>query len=125
MEKSLVPDGNFIRNAGFSISYQLVILGIFVFFVLVSLAAKMVKGLDEPPYIRKIMRIGSLLFYIGFMNEVFFAFVQLLQPSSASPEYASFHNSCVSASYAIVFVVPLIMFLIAYHFYQTYNSDVL
>ena len=125
MERSLVPDGNFLRNAGFSISYQLVVLGILILFAIISLAAKVIKGLDEPPYIRKIMRIGSLLFYIGFMNEVFFAFVQLLQPSSVSSEYTSFRNSCVAASYAIIFVVPIIMFFMAYHFYQTYNSDVL
>jgi hypothetical protein len=120
-----VPDGNFLRNAGFSVSYQIVVLGLLILLVAVSLLAKVVKGLDEPPYIRKIMRVGSLLFYIGFMNELFFAFVQLLQPSSVSLEYASFRNSCIAASYAIVFIVPIIMLCIAYHFYQTYNSDVL
>lgn len=101
------------------------VLGLLILLVVVSLLTKVAKGLDEPPYIRKIMRIGSLLFYIGFMNEVFFAFVQLLQPSSVSSEYTSFRNSCVAASYVIVFIVPIIMFFIAYHFYQTYNSDVL
>lgn len=74
---------------------------------------------------RKIVRIGVLLLMIGFMNELFFAFVQIIQPSSIQPEFKGFYNSCAGCSYMLIFLVPLIMIGICYHYYQTYNSDVL
>jgi len=71
------------------------------------------------------MRIGILLFHIGFMNSLFFSFVQLIQPYTAQLDYKSFTNANVGFSYMIVFLIPLLMIGIIYHFYKTYNSDVL
>jgi hypothetical protein len=68
VEKSLIPDGNLFRNAGCSLSFQIVALGILLVAVLTSLAVQHKKGLEEPPQIRKIMRLGVLLVGFGFLN---------------------------------------------------------
>lgn len=59
------------------------------------------------------------------MNELFFAFVQLIQPSTHQPDYEGFYRGSVACSYVIIFLIPLLMGLAIYHFYKTYNSDVL
>ncbi len=71
------------------------------------------------------MRVGILLFSFSFMNELFFAFTQLIQPVSIPPDFTSFHSSNVTLSYIIIFLMPLLMALVIFHFYKTYNSDVL
>jgi hypothetical protein len=45
VEKSLVPDGNLFRNAGSSISFQLIALGVLFVGALVSFIYQRVKGL--------------------------------------------------------------------------------
>lgn len=125
VQKSLVPDGNLIRNAGNSLSYQLVVIGAFLLAIIVSFAVQKKNELEEPPHIRKIMRVGILLFSIGFMNEVFFSFVQLIQPAAFPPDTDNFHNGNIILAFLIVFLIPAIMAAVIYHFYKTYNSDVL
>lgn len=71
------------------------------------------------------MRLGSFLLGIGFMNELFFSFVQLLQPAAVAVDNASFHSSSVSLAIALAIIVPVIMAAVIFHFYRTYNSDVL
>jgi hypothetical protein len=71
------------------------------------------------------MRLGILLMAIGFMNELFFAFVQVVQPSSCLPAYQNFYNINMGCSYMLVFLVPVLMAGALYHYYKTYNSDVL
>lgn len=71
------------------------------------------------------MRITILLFHFGFMNELFFSFVQLIQPHITQDEFEDFHQANITGAYFIIFLIPIIMLLIIYHFYKTYNSDVL
>ena len=71
------------------------------------------------------MRIGILLFHVGFMNELFFSFVQIIQPHMIQDDYKEFHQSNITAAYLIIFSVPILMAFIIYHFYKSYNSDVL
>jgi hypothetical protein len=74
---------------------------------------------------RKIVRLGALLLGIGYINELFFAFVQLLQPAAVAADYSSFHSSSVALSVTLTIIVPLLMAATTLHFYLTYNSDVL
>jgi hypothetical protein len=46
MEKSLVPDGNLLRNAGSSMSYQLVVMGVLLVAVVSSFLYQKGKGLE-------------------------------------------------------------------------------
>ena len=71
------------------------------------------------------MRLGILSVHIGFMNELFFAFVQVIQPSSYQPEFESFYNANLAVSYMLIVLVPVLMCAVLYHYYKTYNSDVL
>lgn len=100
-------------------------LGALLLAVTVSFMMQKAGSLEEPPQIRKIMRLGALLVGLGFMNELFFAFVQLMQPASIPPDYPQFHSASISLSFVVVFLVPVLMAATIFHFYRTYNSDVL
>ena len=80
---------------------------------------------EQMPQIRKVMRLGVLLFHVGFLPDLFFSFAQLLVPSIIQPEHAGFHSANKALAYVIIFLAPVLMGLIFYHFYATYNSDVL
>jgi hypothetical protein len=85
--------------------------------VLISVLYSRSKSLEDPAHIRKIIRLGVLLVMIGFMNELFFAFVQIIQPSTSQPENQSFYNSNIGCAYMLIFLVPALMLLICYHYY--------
>jgi hypothetical protein len=125
VEKTLVPDGNLLRNAGSTFSYQIVVIGLFSIGVIASLCLWKARNSNEPPLMRLIARMGFLLFHIGYMGELFSAMVQLIQPHSSQQEYASFAAANVGCSYLILLGVPILMAAAVYHFYATYNSDVL
>jgi hypothetical protein len=77
------------------------------------------------PQIRKIMRLGVALFHIGFMNELFFSLSELIHSDSIQSEYSSFYQANIAFSWLLIFLIPLVMGSFIYHFYQTYDSDVL
>lgn len=93
--------------------------------LLVSIVYSRQNEKEEFVHFRKIMRLGILFLQIGFMNELFFAFVQLIQPSNYQPDYKYFYDANVGCAYMLVFLVPLLMAGVIYHYYKTYNSDVL
>jgi hypothetical protein len=124
-EKSLLPDGNLIRNAGHTFSHQLIVIGITAVALLASVLYSRSNSLPEYVHFRKILRLGILFLQLGFMNELFFAFVQLIQPCTVQSDYKSYYDASLGLSYMVVFLVPLVMTAVIYHYYQTYNSDVL
>jgi hypothetical protein len=98
-------------------------VGLLVLAIILSLCYH--RGEEGPVHFRKVMRLGILLLAIGFMNELFFAFVQIIQPATYQPDYESFYNSNLAWAYVLIFLVPVMMAGALYHYYQTYNSDVL
>ena len=74
------------------------------------------------PQIRKVTRVGILAAHITFMNIVFTAATYLFQPFVAS---SLFTNACRVAAVILIIVIPLLCIAICFHFYKTYNSDVL
>lgn len=124
-EKSLLPDGNLIRNAGHTFLHQLIVIGITAVALLASVLYSRSNSLPEYVHFRKILRLGILFLQLGFMNELFFAFVQLIQPCTVQSDYKSYYDASLGLSYMVVFLVPLVMTAVIYHYYQTYNSDVL
>ena len=124
-EESLIPDSNFIRNAGGSISLLLILL--FILSIAMGVSFCLFKKFEayEMPQIRKITRIGILIIHLTFMNLLFVSLTHLIQPHISTPSGTSF----VEANYAFAVIfslfVPFAMIGIIYHFYKTYNSDVL
>ena len=51
--------------------------------------------------------------------------MQLVQPAAVAADYSSFHSSSAALSIALTIIVPLFMAGTTFHFYLTYNSDVL
>ena len=75
------------------------------------------------PQIRKVTRIGILAIHITFLNIVFTALSYLIQPSiSNNTAFAS--GSRVAAGVMLTMVLLFCVGII-WHFYKTYNSDVL
>lgn len=75
------------------------------------------------PQIRKITRIGILVGQVTFLNILFTSFNYLVQPSVSSNW--RFSNSCrVGAVIALVLIIILCL-VVVFHYYKTYNSDVL
>ena len=124
-ETSLIPDANFLRNAGSSISYALVVLVVLIIAMLVSLLLFKKKFLPEMPQIRKITRVGILLLHLTFMNILFTSFTYLIQPYVPEPPATPFQQVCTGFSVFFPVFIPCAALSITYHFYKTYNSDVL
>lgn len=122
-EKSLIPDANFIRNAGSSISFMLVAALVMGVGAIVSFLLFKLRGLEEMPQIRKITRIGILVIHITFMNIMFAAVTFLLQPAMTSNP--TFYNQTRTAAIIMLIIVLIICAGVTVHFYKTYNSDVL
>lgn len=74
------------------------------------------------PQIRKITRVGFLAIQLTFLNSLYSALVQLIQPSIGDP---AIENSSRTAAIIMLIFVLILMSSIIYHFYHTYNSDVL
>ena len=123
VEKSLIPDGNFVRNAGSSISFCLIALLVTGIASIVSYAVYKSKELEEMPQIRKITRIGILAAHVTFLNIIFTTFNYLVQPSVSNNW--PFSNSCRVGAVITLILVILLCAGIVFHFYKTYNSDVL
>jgi hypothetical protein len=68
VERTLIPDGNLLRNAGYTFSYQIITAVLLVIAAIASIIYSKVKDLDEYIHFRKIMRLGILLLHLGFMN---------------------------------------------------------
>jgi len=64
----LIPDGNLLRNAGYTFSYQIIAALLLGVGAITSIVYSKVKELDEFVHFRKIMRLGILLLHVGFMN---------------------------------------------------------
>lgn len=124
-EKSLIPDGNFVRNAGSSLSFLVIVLITLAIATAVSFAVFKKSERDEMPQIRKITRIGLLLAHFTFLNIAFSALAYLIQPHVSEPSNTAFERSCFGASVSFTLLIPLFAAAITYHFYKTYNSDVL
>lgn len=124
-EPSLIPDSNFIKNAGGSISLMLIL--VFIFAVLIGISYCLFKKNQnyEMPQIRKISRIAILFIHLTFMNILFASFAHLVQPHVSSPSGTPFVNSNIAFSIIFIILLPIVMLGIIYHFYKTYNSDVL
>lgn len=123
-ERSLIPDGNFIRNAGSSISFLIIVFVLVLIASCVSLLLYKYKRLEEMPQIRKITRIGIFFAHITFLNIVFSATNFLFQPSMSTNSVSFWHATKIAAIIMLIFVV-LMCAIFTYHFYKTYNSDVL
>jgi membrane protein YdbS with pleckstrin-like domain len=75
------------------------------------------------PQIRKITRVGFLIIHITFLNILFTGLNYLIQPYvSTSPNFA---NSSRIAAIVMIVVVLVSSIGIIFHYYKTYNSDVL
>lgn len=122
-EKSLIPDGNFIRNAGSSISFLLIVLLIMSIASIVSYAIFKAKKLGEMPQIRKITRLGFLGTHVTYLNILFIGACYLIQPFLSRD--SGFAHSCKIGSAIMIIVIILGCAGVTYHFYKTYNSDVL
>jgi len=122
-EKSLIPDGNFLRSAGSSISLLIIALAIMTIASIISFAVYKGNDLEEMPQIRKITRFGILVIHITFLNILFSAFSYLIQPSMST--VPSFVVSSRIAAGVMIGIVLLFCIGIFIHFYKTYNSDVL
>ena len=124
-EESIIPDTNFIRNAGGSISLLIIEIIILLIAVGVSYALFRQHSNYEMPHIRKIARIGILFIHLTFMNLLYASFVHLIQPHVSQPDDTSFVKA--NTAFAVIFILLVIgaMAGIIYHFYMTYNSDVL
>ena len=79
----------------------------------------------EIPQVRRIARLGILLLHFTFMNILFCSLTFLIQPHVSEPHPTTFHDVNVGLSMMFVILVPMIMLGIGYHFYKTYNSDIL
>lgn len=121
-EKSYIPDGNFIRNAGASVSFLLLWVVITGLLASVCFVFYKIRKLNEIPWIRKIMRIGLVIIQVTFMNILFWSLTYLIQPMHTPSSFTK--NTRVCAIIMLVAVL-LICFAICLHFYKTYNSDVL
>lgn len=75
------------------------------------------------PQIRKITRIGILAAHITFLNIIFTAFNYLVQPLVT--HNWKFTNSCRVGAVITLIIVILLCVGIVFHYYKTYNSDVL
>ena len=89
-ESSLIPDGNFIRGAGSSISFMLIVLVVMIIAVIVSYLIYRKRFLREMPQVRKITRLGILFIHITFMNIMFTALNYLIQPHVSEPSGSNF-----------------------------------
>ena len=75
------------------------------------------------PQIRKITRIGILAAQVTFLNIAFTAFNYLVQPSVTNDR--NFMNSCRVGAVIMLILTILMCVGIVFHYYKTYNSDVL
>ena len=80
VEPSLIPDSNFIRNAGNSISFLIIVILILIIASIVSFSIYKTRFLHEWPQIRKICRIFILLGHFTFQNILFSALLYFIQP---------------------------------------------
>lgn len=102
---------------------MLISLVIMLVAFIVSYVLYRVKDLFEMPQIRKITRIGILAIQITFLNIVFTALNYLIQPFVTTD--AGFTNSSRVAAIIMFIIIFIAMVGIFFHFYKTYNSDVL
>ena len=77
------------------------------------------------PHIRKITRISILFIHLTFMNILYASFLHLIQPHISQPDDTSFVKANIAFSIIFIILVVIAMAGILYHFYMTYNSDVL
>lgn len=124
-ETVLIPDGNFIRNAGSSISFGLIVFGVMLIALVISYFSYTQKVVEEMPQVRRIARISILLLHTTFMNLLFYGFTYLILSHVSEPEHSTYLNVNVGISILFILLIPLVMIGIGYHYYETYNSDIL
>lgn len=121
--ESLVPDGNLLRQAGFSLTLQLFLLLFFGLALMVSYIVFCYKRLLEPPYIRRILRILIMLMSLCFMNEVFCSVCQVRYHHTQNPKYPGLYNGSFGGSIFLLVFIPLLMAGAFTHYYLTYFQD--
>ena len=123
--ESLAPDVNFLRQAGFSIAFQLLAIILLLITLSISYYVFYCNRLDEPPMIRKILRIFILLMSICFMNEIFCAVCAVRYHHTVPPNNPRLYSSSFGASVFFLVTIPLLIVGIFVHYYLTYlqNKD--
>lgn len=75
------------------------------------------------PYIRKITRLGILGVHVTYLNIVFSGVCYLVQPYMSKD--GAFASACKIGSIVMIIIVIMLCIGCIFHFYKTYNSDVL
>lgn len=75
------------------------------------------------PQIRKITRLGFLGTHVTYLNILFTGACYLIQPFMSKD--SGFANSSKIGSIIMIIIIVLCCAAVIYHFYKTYNSDVL
>lgn len=122
---TLIPDGNIVRNAGFSFSLWIILVAVAVIaLVVVYILYWRNETYPEPPGVRIVLRLLTLFMGLTFMNITFFSVVELVYHDSDG--YYPFQGTYTAGFVCSIVMLVLIPLMIAgsyIHNHFTYFSD--